>query len=38
MLITDEYIISRIMGVVFNSKKFRIGDKEFMKVSLLRNK
>ncbi len=38
VLITDEYIISRIMGVVFNSKKFRIGDKEFMKVSLLRNK
>ena len=38
VLITDEYIISRIMGVVFNSKKFRIGDKEFMKVGLLRNK
>ncbi|WP_425664202.1 helix-turn-helix domain-containing protein [Gardnerella piotii] len=37
VLITDEYIISRIMGVVFNSKKFRIGDKEFMKVGLLRN-
>lgn len=26
VLITDEYIISRIMGVAFNSKKFRIGD------------
>ena len=38
VLITDEYIISRIMGVAFNSKKFRIGDKEFMKVGLLRNK
>lgn len=38
VLITDEYIISRIMGVTFNSKKFRIGDKEFMKVGLLRNK
>lgn len=37
VLITDEYIISRIMGVAFNSKKFRIGDKEFMKVGLLRN-
>ena len=38
VLITDEYIISRIMGVAFNSKKFRIGDKEFMKVGMLRNK
>lgn len=38
VLITDEYIIGRIMGVAFNSKKFRIGDKEFMKVGLLRNK
>ena len=38
VLITDEYIISRIMGVAFNSKKFRIGDKEFMKVGFLRNK
>ncbi|EPI46237.1 MULTISPECIES: helix-turn-helix transcriptional regulator [Gardnerella] len=38
VLITDEYIISRIMGVAFNSKKFRIGDKEFMKVGKLRNK
>ena len=38
VLITDEYIMSRIMGVAFNSKKFRIGDKEFMKVGLLRNK
>ncbi|WP_073996455.1 helix-turn-helix transcriptional regulator [Arcanobacterium urinimassiliense] len=38
VLVTDEYIISRIMGVVFNSKKFRIGDKEFMKVGQLRNK
>lgn len=38
VFITDEYIISRIMGVAFNSKKFRIGDKEFMKVGLLRNK
>ncbi|EIK82652.1 helix-turn-helix transcriptional regulator [Gardnerella sp. KA00603] len=38
VLINDEYIISRIMGVAFNSKKFRIGDKEFMKVGLLRNK
>ena len=38
VLITDEYIISRIMGVTFNSKKFRIGDKEFMKVGKLRNK
>ena len=38
VLITDEYIISRIMGVAFNSKKFRIGDKDFMKVGLLRNK
>ena len=37
VLITDEYIISRIMGVAFNSKKFRIGDKEFMKVGLFRN-
>lgn len=38
VLITDEYIISRIMRVAFNSKKFRIGDKEFMKVGQLRNK
>ena len=38
VLVTDEYIISRIMGVAFNSKKFRIGDKEFMKVGQLRNK
>ena len=38
VLITDEYIMSRIMGVAFNSKKFRIGDKEFMKVGLLCNK
>ena len=38
VLVTDEYIISRIMGVAFNSKKFRIGDKEFLKVGLLRNK
>ena len=38
VLITDEYIISRIMGMAFNSKKFRIGDKEFLKVGLLRNK
>ena len=37
VLITDECIISRIMGVTFNSKKFRIGYKEFMKVGLLRN-
>ena len=38
VLVTDEYIINRIMGVAFNSKKFRIGDKEFMKVGQLRNK
>lgn len=38
VLITDEYNISRIMGMAFNSKKFRIGDKEFLKVGLLRNK
>ncbi len=38
VLITDEYIISRIMGMAFNSKKFRIGDKEFLKVGVLRNK
>ena len=37
VLITDEYIISRMMQVKFTDKKMRIGDKEFTQVGKLRD-
>ena len=38
VLITDEYIISRMMRVKFTDKKMCVGDKEFTQVGKLRDK
>ena len=38
VLITDEYIISRMMRVKFTDKKMSVGDKEFTQVGKLRDK